>query len=616
MSFKIEYIGDILIAFAIGIHLYHHPYAKVEESFNLQAAHDFLEIGIQNLSTFDHLEFPGVVPRTFLGPLLISILSWPFHMIRVYLGYSQFIDQYIVRAILGFLGWLSFLKFRQGVSEYFDKYTGLSLGIVFACQFHLAFYMTRTLPNTFALMFLMIAYGYWLSIATLKKETADEMLWNKPTTSHGGYICISLLVFSAVIFRCDVLVIAAPIGLSLLYSKIVTLSDGILTGIKMVIFSLVLTIIFDSIMWRRLLWPEGEVFFFNTIENKSSEWGTQSKHWYFTSALPRTFTATIIWMFFGVFFKIGVNNNKKFISSVIDSKTFPWLLPAFISVILYSILPHKELRFIFPAIPLFNLNAAHGLSKLIKFVFISNNENHHRNNLNEEEEENTQKKGNNSSKKSESSKSKKTSSTSTSTSTSISTSTSSSTSFMLKGIVLIFFILLPIFLCIFILEIFGDAARWNYPGGNAFKDTHKMFENYKNLKIHIDGAAAENGVSRFGELYRSSLSTSSLSTNNHHHKNNWIYSKNESLIQPEDFLGYDVLISGKTDEFWHPINDLNKHGTCGAFNIIHSVPGIKKMKLHYQQVFPYHYIDHQSFHHLLKNGENYTCIRTRRRRKN
>ena len=37
----------------------------------------------------------------------------------------------------------------------------------------------------------------------------------------------------------------------------------------------------------RLLWPEGLVLFFNTVANRSSEWGVMSWHWYFTNALPK-----------------------------------------------------------------------------------------------------------------------------------------------------------------------------------------------------------------------------------------------------------------------------------------------------------------------------------------
>ena len=61
-------------------HVYMAPYTKVEESFQVQAVHDILYLGVgrDSLGGYDHVEFPGVVTRTYIGSLVISLLSFPW----------------------------------------------------------------------------------------------------------------------------------------------------------------------------------------------------------------------------------------------------------------------------------------------------------------------------------------------------------------------------------------------------------------------------------------------------------------------------------------------------------------------------------------------------------
>ena len=78
-----------MIPLSILFHLALAPYTKVEESFNIQATHDILTYGLpvsrgfaQKLrDQYDHLTFTGPIPRTFVGPLVLAIVSWPASLI-------------------------------------------------------------------------------------------------------------------------------------------------------------------------------------------------------------------------------------------------------------------------------------------------------------------------------------------------------------------------------------------------------------------------------------------------------------------------------------------------------------------------------------------------------
>ena len=62
--------------------------------------------------------------------------------------------------------------------------------------------------------------------------------------------------------------LAALIGLHMLSTKQISLRAGLLTGLVAAFGSMCLTVGVDSWLWQRWLWPEGEVLWFNTAQNR------------------------------------------------------------------------------------------------------------------------------------------------------------------------------------------------------------------------------------------------------------------------------------------------------------------------------------------------------------
>jgi len=96
-------------------------------------------------SSYDHFTFPGAVPRTFVGPVLLAGLAQPF----VYLmGFQH--AQFIVRALLGLFNASALLVFWFCIRNWCSHATARWYLLLQASQFHIIFYASRTLPNMFA----------------------------------------------------------------------------------------------------------------------------------------------------------------------------------------------------------------------------------------------------------------------------------------------------------------------------------------------------------------------------------------------------------------------------------------------------------------------------------
>jgi alpha-1,6-mannosyltransferase len=166
---------EILFVLPFVLHPALIPYTKVEESFTIQAIHDittygaFPEGGPSALkSHYDHFEFPGVVPRTFTGAVVLSGLQGAATWLQAVLNRpvkDRGIEAQIeCRQLLGLINHYFLWRFSNSVGKSFGQGARTWFMVFLISQFHLMSYASRTLPNMFALGISMYDAGaeIWL----------------------------------------------------------------------------------------------------------------------------------------------------------------------------------------------------------------------------------------------------------------------------------------------------------------------------------------------------------------------------------------------------------------------------------------------------------------------
>lgn len=427
-----EYALDAMLLIGVALHCLVCPFTKVEESFNTQASHDLLFH--RDLDQYDHLQFPGVVPRTFLGPLVLAALSFGSTRLCLALAPGKLAVLTIVRLMLGATSVFSLSLLRRAVSRRLrDNRHSVAFTAVCLSQFHLLFYASRPLANTFALCLVAVA------VASLLEGNLGR--------------AVSFLAASCIFFRCDMIILALPLLLAALVDRYLhgkpweALQTIVRWGILSSVTCIALTVSVDTFFWGRLVWPEFEVLWFNTVQNKSADWGTSPFHWYFTSALPKSMLACLGLVPLSLCASIPAVPWRLPLLDVRRPHVSLLLGPVLCFIVLYSFLPHKEFRFILPGIPILNAVAAVGLVK----VYSARNGTWFQRLL----------------------------------------WWGTGSIMLLSGAISLYFLY---------------CSSWNYPGGYALSRFHELVLDVESQPgeilpvLHIDNLAATTGVTRFGEF--------------------------------------------------------------------------------------------------------------------
>ncbi|KAK9465023.1 Alg9-like mannosyltransferase family-domain-containing protein [Lipomyces arxii] len=200
------------------------------------------------------------------------------------------------------------------------------------------------------------AFNYHVSVRTFSNSMEMALLisalyfWPLETKlNYKSYIKALVLAAIACILRPTNALIWLYMGISLIY-KHKSLKPGFSAlAVVGIIFSC--NALLDIWYYRRVTWPLYNFLKFNVVESLSSFYGVNRKLYYIIEALPQLLTVYLPFFFHGIYS---------------SRRTLLAQMCAFV-VFTYSLIAHKEMRFIYPLLPLFHIFSAISIVKLRVF---------------------------------------------------------------------------------------------------------------------------------------------------------------------------------------------------------------------------------------------------------
>ncbi|KAG2187447.1 hypothetical protein INT44_005135, partial [Umbelopsis vinacea] len=219
-------------------------------------------------------------------------------------------------------------------------------------NFHMA---ARTLSNSLEMVLTVIALNYWPIDGTVDYTSGTWIRDFRVSLAWAALACI---------IRPTNALIWAFLGLHLMFKARSHISAIIANTAAIFLAAVALSTIVDTWcydghlgnLFSEPVFTPGKFFELNVVSAISIFYGVHSWHWYLSQGIPVVLVCLLPTFLFG-WYQIGKDQ-------VLNDRVRSLKYVTTWTVAVYSLLSHKEFRFIYPIVPIMHIFAAYGLSQL------------------------------------------------------------------------------------------------------------------------------------------------------------------------------------------------------------------------------------------------------------
>lgn len=226
-------------------------------------------------------------------------------------------------------------------------------------NFFNCFFITRSFINTFEMILTAIALYYW------------DWTFGKNIYSRKFLFSLIIAIFACLQRPSNGLIWLIQ-GSLLIYHLVQErqgkkLVDTLVKVIVALTAACSINCTIDYYFYGHLTFPIFKFITFNFTTSLSEFYGVAPWHFHLAQSLPIVLGYSIIPFFFGMFCYWPKKSNLKSISVIIIIK-----VSIILNLLVYSMLSHKEFRFIYPLQPFFQLISTFGCCKFLNYIKSSN----------------------------------------------------------------------------------------------------------------------------------------------------------------------------------------------------------------------------------------------------